>query len=333
MALRILQIADKPTLDSVKQDSTEIKTLIGNSVDTQEKGTIFGKLDSISIGNQNIISAIGTASDEPIEETLFARLESLLENSNGSIDSLNATLEMLNKISGDLNNGFYTTTCDASTSPSDTTLLASNKIFYMADYTSDGVISLPYFAKWTAPSSGNVCLTFNMNCGNTDDGYTGSFRCAVFTTSTNKTTTEINDATYSVKGNNYNHGGIDQTINPFSVVAGTTYYFFMYGSNYVRCNALKVGFTTSKVSKMGVRKVQRGTIDVYRSTTVTLSGFSSLNKMLVLLNGSSAYEAPRNDVSYGLDYAISSLSPTSLTISSSASNHYGTCSYQVIEFY
>lgn len=50
MSLRILQIADKPTLDSVKQDSTEIKTLIGNTEDigaTATFGTVMGKLNNL----------------------------------------------------------------------------------------------------------------------------------------------------------------------------------------------------------------------------------------------------------------------------------------------
>lgn len=84
-----------------------------------------------------------------------------------------------------------------------------------------------------------------------------------------------------------------------------------------------------------VKHIQRGT--VYRSNddtsdiSVTLTGFSDLNKMIVLINGGVGYAGGNNSTNYYPFGKIDSL--TSLTISKG----YGfitatTISYQVIEF-
>lgn len=89
-------------------------------------------------------------------------------------------------------------------------------------------------------------------------------------------------------------------------------------------------------SSGAVKHIQRGT--VYRSDgntsdiSVTLTGFSDLNKMIVLIDGGVGYAGGNNSTNYYPFGKIDSV--TSLTISKG----YGfmtaaTISYQVIEFY
>ena len=81
-----------------------------------------------------------------------------------------------------------------------------------------------------------------------------------------------------------------------------------------------------------IRKIQRGTATFQdEATSVTLSGFSTLGKMVVIINGLSCYDA------YVATPYITSLTTTKLTVNYSGdwnarlnSENY---SYQVIEFY
>lgn len=81
-----------------------------------------------------------------------------------------------------------------------------------------------------------------------------------------------------------------------------------------------------------IRKIQRGTATFQdEATSVTLSGFSTLGKMVVIINGLSCYDT------YVATPYITSLTTTKLTVNYSgdwnarltAENY----SYQVIEFY
>lgn len=86
-----------------------------------------------------------------------------------------------------------------------------------------------------------------------------------------------------------------------------------------------------------IRHIQSGVVEVgYRNTTVTLSGFSNENKMIVLINGvNSAYESATGNSSVtGHIGVLNSISK--LTISQSNTLDRSTVesnvSYQVIEF-
>ena len=82
-----------------------------------------------------------------------------------------------------------------------------------------------------------------------------------------------------------------------------------------------------------VRHIQRGTMTLSADiTTVSLSGFTNLNKMVVLLNGeNSHYSGSGIDGSpYVKNLTVDTLSLSSSYYSSGYNNEF---SYQVIEFY
>ena len=358
----------KADVSNVKTSVTAVSNKIGTVTDTNGSatgGTLMAKINKL-IGdiathvsawtvvraakidtiNTNV-SVIGKTADtggSSTAGTSMAKLNNLLTCSDNLITSMNSLTELLNSVSADVNNGFYTNTCTqslASLNPVITAAIMNTG----ANYNSS---SIPYFAKWTAPYSGTVYFVFNMNCSNTSDGYTGSFDGAVFTTSENKTATEIDDATYGVSGNNYNHGGTNLSVS-YNVTKGTTYYFFMnsgslaqYTSAYVRCNALYAGYTVSQTNRTGIKSIQRGIKDYEsyknsKNVSVTISSVNT-NKCIVLLNGAAA---TNNDSNY---YGVSALptftfnSSTELYISYSGEDPYyrGTGArvlWQVIEFY
>ena len=90
-----------------------------------------------------------------------------------------------------------------------------------------------------------------------------------------------------------------------------------------------------------VRKIQRGTGSVANngtSASITLSGFTNINKMIVLLNGGTSVNASEYDSSYGITRLpfVGSLSLSSLTVNSDNPVTRKTAcsfSYQVIEFW
>lgn len=343
--VKLGQAAQESTLEDVKTDVAGVKADIADvkndvaSVKTNVSGV---KTDVAAVSNK-----IGTATDtggSSTAGTSMAKLNNLLTSSDNLITSMNSLTELINSVSADVNNGFYTNTCTQSLTSLNPIITAAI-VNTGANYNSS---SIPYFAKWTAPYSGTVYFVFNMNCSNTSDGYTGGFDGAVFTTSGNKTATEIDDATYGVSGNNYNHGGTNLSVS-YNVTKGTTYYFFMnsgslaqYTSAYVRCNALYAGYTVARTNRTGIKSIQRG-IKGYDSSknsknvSVTISSVNT-NNCIVLLNGAAAIN---NDSNY---YGVSALptftfhSSTELYISYSGQDPYyrGTGAevlWQVIEFY
>lgn len=89
-----------------------------------------------------------------------------------------------------------------------------------------------------------------------------------------------------------------------------------------------------------VKRIQRGKITFgsdASTTTISLSGFTNPDKMIVLLNGSDYYSssASGNYMSENYDYYIESLTATRLVVS--RYNYVNVIdregSYQVIEFY
>lgn len=108
----------------------------------------------------------------------------------------------------------------------------------------------------------------------------------------------------------------------------------------------KLNTVNNKVTTGGVpivRKIQRGAASVpnnERTTSVTLSGFTNLDKMVAIINGGASY----NGASYNSSYAVvrfaslRSLEKDKLTVYAS-NNTDGldgasvTFSYQVIEFW
>lgn len=85
-------------------------------------------------------------------------------------------------------------------------------------------------------------------------------------------------------------------------------------------------------STSGIRRIQRDTFDIRNATgiTINLTGFTDLNKMVVILNGS-AY--PNTTMDSVVPFYVDSLSLTNLEIASMYGVKFGTGSYQVIEFY
>ena len=82
-----------------------------------------------------------------------------------------------------------------------------------------------------------------------------------------------------------------------------------------------------------IRRIQRGVFSIKSNeTTITLSGFTNLNKMIVLLNGGSYYDY--SDTDLGSAAYIQNLSLKQLVIESVNKNiSLFEGSYQVIEFY
>lgn len=89
-----------------------------------------------------------------------------------------------------------------------------------------------------------------------------------------------------------------------------------------------------------VRKIQRGIIELIKlesegGTSVTLSGFTNLSKMIVILNGiSGRYED--DTIAFSYTPYILSLTKTKLTVASFANSRNtseGKVSYQVIELW
>lgn len=82
-----------------------------------------------------------------------------------------------------------------------------------------------------------------------------------------------------------------------------------------------------------IKHIQRGKITISgTSAGVTLTGFTNLNKMIVLLDGV-GYNEANGQQNYGVH--VSSLTLTNLTIATSSSHNWATGgyhSYQVIEF-
>ena len=86
-----------------------------------------------------------------------------------------------------------------------------------------------------------------------------------------------------------------------------------------------------------IRKIQRGTVSISRyesSVDVTLSGFSNVGKMFVLLHGVSCLHDGSSTAFAVLPY-VSSLTAKKLTLghADSFSDYGKNFSYQVIEFY
>lgn len=98
---------------------------------------------------------------------------------------------------------------------------------------------------------------------------------------------------------------------------------------------------TSALSGVGgaVAKVQRGTVAVTNAiATVTLSGFTDLNKMMVILDGSGYWNNSSWMKGFG-NFFVSDLKVNKLSISPmelngdiTASSYPMTISYQVVEF-
>ena len=106
----------------------------------------------------------------------------------------------------------------------------------------------------------------------------------------------------------------------------------------------KLNTVNNKVTTGGVpivRHIQRGTVKIGTSyeeesgITVTLSGFTNINKMIVILDGVGS----RNGSSYDSSYAIVhgpylyKLSTTSMDVRTTNSVEGDTISYQVIELW
>ena len=109
-----------------------------------------------------------------------------------------------------------------------------------------------------------------------------------------------------------------------------------------------IGSILEKVQQSGggltscIRKIQRGTGSCKSATDITLSGFSNVGKMIVLLNGtggngtSTASSVGSGSNELGVDFYVSSLSATNLEVRLDDFLNYqwsGLFSYQVIEFY
>ncbi len=92
-----------------------------------------------------------------------------------------------------------------------------------------------------------------------------------------------------------------------------------------------------------VRKVQRGvlTTELNTDVNVTLTGFTNVNKMFVLLNGHGGHYLRDDSSNYRYSYVympyIKALTNAKLTVRVDGSSSYGsastTVSYQVIEFW
>ena len=86
-----------------------------------------------------------------------------------------------------------------------------------------------------------------------------------------------------------------------------------------------------------VKHIQRGTFQLTSgnsTTTGTLSGFTNIDKMIVLINGSGHYEETSNYWGYARLPYLKTLATSSMTVgTSSAPSKNETCGYQVIEFY
>lgn len=104
----------------------------------------------------------------------------------------------------------------------------------------------------------------------------------------------------------------------------------------------------SKVQNSGggltscIRHVQRGTGTTYNTVDIALSGFSDVNKMIVLLNGAGgsantgSNNVNSNTVFAGVDFYVSALTVNKLTVALKkflTAEWTGPFSYQVIEFY
>lgn len=88
-----------------------------------------------------------------------------------------------------------------------------------------------------------------------------------------------------------------------------------------------------------VRKIQRGTGSISAiktSVTITLSGFTNINKMIVLLDGGKSANGGSYDASFGITRLpyVGSLSTSSLTVKSDNTvDSECSFSYQVIELW
>lgn len=96
--------------------------------------------------------------------------------------------------------------------------------------------------------------------------------------------------------------------------------------------AIKLNNTPSGL----VKRIQRGVTSVYHnsSSNVSLTGFTDLSKMIVLINGTT-YQSSDSSLSIGVYVKELTLSQLTLHPSCSVLSHggHGNVSYQVIEFY
>lgn len=145
------------------------------------------------------------------------------------------------------------------------------------------------------------------------------------------------------------NNAVSQALNNTFGTEGASPLNVLIGNGNTEIKNLVTAFQTAM--KSGgvpvVRKIQRGTSslstssDSKNSVNITLSGFSNVNKMIVLLDGAGGYRYySKEDSEYSVSNAklpyVSALTVSKLTIEQYNYSRYGYTtyfSYQVIEFW
>lgn len=137
------------------------------------------------------------------------------------------------------------------------------------------------------------------------------------------------------------NNAVSQALNNTFGTEGASPLNVLIGNGNTEIKDLVTAFQTAM--KSGgvpiVRKIQRGIVSMNSTVDVTLSGFTNLDKMIVIVQGSGSYGAWSNTnypYAYSTSHYLSALTRTKLTLagrSGDGNGSYLKASYQVIEFW